>query len=260
MKSRVLSVSKPLNLSQVTLVAPTSVNIQATVSALERSMAQISFGAVKLIADCAPATLPTGIEWVQIAPLTSAAAYSAFVLEQLADYVTTSHCLLVQWDGHVLNADRWRDEFLEYDYIGASWPQFDDGHDVGNGGFSLRSRGLLEACRAPAFRCSHPEDLAIGRLNREWLEACGLRFAPRALADAFSAERRGDPAATFGYHGVWLMPRVLGPQAFWDIYSGLDERTSARHDFRTLLLQVGRGRGGLGRAANLIRDQLRGPV
>lgn len=197
---------------------------------------------------------------MKIVPLASASDYSYFVLQRLADHVSTSHCLLVQWDGHVLHSNQWRPEFLDYDFVGASWPQFADDHDVGNGGFSLRSRALLEACRAPAFCPSHPEDLAIGRVNRDWLEARGLRFAPRAIADIFSAERRGDPATTFGYHGIWHMPRVLGREAFWRVYSGLDERTSARHDFRSLLWQVARGRGGLRRATTLIRDQIRDPA
>jgi hypothetical protein len=72
----------------------------------------------------------------------------------------------------VFDAARWRDAFLEYDYIGASWLQFDDG----NGGFSLRTRRLMELCRDPAFVPVHPEDLAIGRTNRAWLEsqACAL--------------------------------------------------------------------------------------
>ncbi|OYU75419.1 MAG: hypothetical protein CFE32_14375 [Alphaproteobacteria bacterium PA3] len=243
-----------LELPQITLVAVTSVNVAATVIALERSMAQIAFGAVRLIADHAPEDLPSGVEWVPIAPLASASAYSSFILERLADHIATSHCLLVQWDGHIIHPQRWRPEFLDQDYIGAAWPQFDDGHDVGNGGFSLRSRALLEACRAPGFHPSHPEDLAIGRANRAWLESQGLRFAPPALADAFSSERQGDPTVSFGFHGIWHMPRLLGRDAFWRIYSNLDERTSARHDFRSLLWQVARGRGGIGRAMTLIRD------
>lgn len=245
-----------LDLPQVTLIAVTSVNISATIAALKESMAQIGFGSAKLLTDRAPAQIPEGIEWVSIAPLASAQAYSDFILHHLADHVATPYCLLIQWDGHVLDADRWLPEFLGYDFVGASWPQFVDGHDVGNGGFSLRSRALLEACRDPGFRPSHPEDLAIGRHNRDWLEAQGLRFAPRALADTFASERAGNSATSFGYHGVWQMPGILGRQKFWLIYLSLDERGSIRHDFYSLLRQVARGKGGVKRALHLIRNRI----
>lgn len=246
-----------LALPQVTLVAASSVNVAATIAALERSLEQVQFGAAKLMTDQKPDSLPDGCEWVPISPLRSTLAYSSFVLEHLVDHVSTSHCLLVQWDGHVVDKDRWRPEFLDYDYIGAVWPQFDDGHNVGNGGFSLRSRALLEACRADGFRPSHPEDIAIGRANRNWLEAQGLRFAPVWLADAFSTERQGGTDSSFGYHGIWHMPRLLGREEFWRIYTSLDERSTARQDFRNLLLQVAAGSGGIRRALTLIRDHIR---
>lgn len=251
-----MSAAARLALPQVTLVAVSSVNLAATIAALTASMGQVAFGSAMLLSHHAPHTLPPGLAWARIDPLASARAYSDFVLHRLVDHVETSHCLLVQWDGHVLRGDRWRPEFLDYDYIGASWPQFADGHDVGNGGFSLRSRALLEACREPGFRASHPEDLAIGRHNRAWLEGRGIRFAPRGLADAFAAERAGDPATSFGYHGVWHMPRLLGGEEFWRIYQGLDERASVRHDLLGILGQVARGKGGTRRALQLLRDRI----
>ena len=48
----------------------------------------------------------------------------------------------------MLDGAAWRPEFLDYDYIGAVWPHVLDKYNVGNGGFSLRSKALLEACRA----------------------------------------------------------------------------------------------------------------
>lgn len=243
-------------LPQVTLVAVTSVNLPATIKALEASMAQIAFGACKLLSDVCPIRLPAGVEHVQISRLTSAVAYTDFMLRELADHVETPHCLVIQWDGHVLDSSQWRPEFLEYDYIGATWPQFGDGRNVGNGGFSLRSRRLIDACRARGFDHFHPEDLAIGRRNRPWLEAQGMRFAPSALAERFSAERAGDPASSFGYHGVWHMPGLLGREAFWRIYRGLDERTSIRRDFGALMRQLVRGKGGTRRALRLLADQV----
>jgi len=244
-----------LSLPQVTLCAVTSVNVTATVRALETSLRQIRFGACKLLTDARVSPTHPEIEVVHVAPLRSSAAYSDFLLTGLLDHVGTTHCLVAQWDGHLLDAGRWQAAFLDYDYIGASWPQFDDGHDVGNGGFSLRTRRLMELCRDPAFVPVHPEDVAIGRTNRAWLEGLGMRFAPRDLADAFAAERCSDPRRTFGYHGVWNMPRAISVDAFWQIYLQLDERSTLKRDFAGLLRDVARGPGGLRRAAHMMADR-----
>ncbi|MCW6531249.1 hypothetical protein NED98_13440 [Sphingomonas sp. MMSM20] len=245
-----------LALSQVTLCAAASVNVAATIRALEVSLAQIDFAACKLFTHLSVNPGHPGITVVPIQPLTSSEAYSNFVLSQMVGHIETTHCLVAQWDGHVIDARRWRPDFLDYDYIGASWPQFDDGHDVGNGGFSLRSRRLMEACRKAEFCRSHPEDLAIGRKNRLWLERQGMRFAPRAVADIFAAERVGDARVTFGYHGVWNMPRAIGTDAFWQVYRELDDRGTVRHDLASIVKDVSRGSNGIGRAIRMIFDYL----
>lgn len=251
-----------LLLPQVTVCAVSSVNLSATIRSLEACLAQIEFAEAILFTSADVQSHDPHIKVERIERLTSSAAYSNFVLTKIADYVTTSHCLLVQWDGHVIDASRWRPEFLEYDYVGASWPQFDDDHDVGNGGFSLRSKQLMEACRDPDFVSHHPEDLAIGRTNRAWLEARGLRFAPRNVADLFAAERAGDPATSFGYHGVFLMPPVLGTEVFWQIYRALDDRSSLRPDFANILGSLKNGRSPTLRSLYMIVtwivDSLRG--
>ena len=246
-----------LPLPQVTLCAVSSVNVAATIRALETSLAQIECAACKLFSDTDLVPDHSDITVVPMPRLTSAAAYSEFLLGGLVDHVDTSHCLVVQWDGHVLDARKWQPSFLEHDYIGASWPHFADGHDVGNGGFSLRSRRLMEACRLPGFQPSHPEDVAVARVNRTWLEAQGMRFAPRTLADGFSAERTGNPQDSFGYHGVWHMPRAIGAAAFWEIYRDLDDLGTIGHDLGSLVKQLGSGPGGLGRALRLTTDVVR---
>lgn len=250
------SPSARLALPQVTLCAASSVNIAATVRALEASLAQIDFAQCKLFTDSPIRLDHPAITVVPIPPLTSSYAYSEFLLSQVVDHIDTSHCLIAQWDGHVLDAARWRPEFLDHDYIGASWPQFSDGHDVGNGGFSLRSRQLMVKCRHPDFQPHNLEDVAIGRVNRAWLEGQGMRFAPRALADLFSTERAGDVSTSFGFHGAWLMPRAIGVIPFWNIYHDLDDRGTIRHDFAAILKQIGQGQGGLGRRLRLIADQV----
>jgi len=66
--------------------------------------------------------------------------------------IDTQFTLVTQWDGYVINAEAWTEEFLDYDYIGARWigdvvkaagspPEY----NVGNGGFSLRSDIFLGA-------------------------------------------------------------------------------------------------------------------
>lgn len=245
-----------LALPEVTLCAVTSVNVTATLCAMEACLDQIAFGDCVLLTHADVVPVQPAIRVERIAPLRSSAAYSNFMLQHLPDHIHTSHGLVVQWDGHVLDAAHWDAEFLRYDYVGASWPQFADGHDVGNGGFSLRSRRLMEACRDPAFRPIHPEDVAIGRVNRRWLEQQGLCFAPRELADRFSAERTGDPATTFGYHGVFNMPAALGADCFWRVYQELDERGTIRPDFWPLVRAVLRRRGGVARAFQMIRDRV----
>lgn len=217
----------------------------------------IAFAACKLFTHARVRPRHPAIQVVPIAPLGSSAAYSDFVLTQMVDHVDTPYCLVAQWDGHVLDPALWRADFLDYDYIGARWPQFADGHDVGNGGFSLRSRRLMEACRSPAFRGRHIEDIAIGRTNRLWLEERGMRFAPGELADLFSAERAGDPARSFGFHGVFNMPRAIGAEAFWQVYRQLDDLATVRHDFWGLVRQMSGGPDGLPRIARMSVDRVK---
>jgi hypothetical protein len=245
-----------LHLQDLTLVAAASVNVVATLRAIEASQALMHFGACKLFTHTIPEGPVRDVDVILIPELRSSMEYSQFMLRGLSEYITTSHCLVVQWDGYVLDPDRWDPNFLDYDYIGASWPQFSDGHDVGNGGFSLRSKRLLEACRSEDFKDSHPEDVAIGRHNRPWLETQGLRFAPRELANSFSTERASAPEATFGFHGVWRMPQLIGADRFWDLYRKLEDRTSVYRDQSLIMRQLAGQPNGLRRCFKMGLDRL----
>jgi hypothetical protein len=247
-----------LALPDVTLCAAASVNVAATLAALERCLALADFGRAMLFTDAADLDMLPGIERVAIGRLGSSSAYSRFVLQDLADWIATSHCLIVQWDGFILDPSAWDDAFLACDYIGAPWPQFDDGHDVGNGGFSLRSQRLMHAARDRRFvHANAAEDIVIARINRPWLERdAGMRFADRALASRFAFERDHDAASPFGFHGAFNLPRAVGIDGFRDIYTSLDDRRTIWTDFWPLLRAVARGPGGLGRALRLTYDRL----
>lgn len=247
-----------LELPNVTLCSVTSVNVAATLAALRACMDQISFAETILFTDIAPSRRANGIRVVPIPRLTSAASYSSFVLSQLGTYIRSTHCLIVQWDGFVIDATMWDPAFLNYDYIGAPWPQFDDGHDVGNGGFSLRSKRLLDACSRPDFVFAHPEDVAVGRLNRAYLEQTHqICFADRRTANRFAFERSEPIGPTFGFHGVFNLIPLFGPDAFWSLYRQLDEPHTVFHDYPLLLRQLNAGRQARLRQAKLTVDWLR---
>jgi hypothetical protein len=246
-----------LQLRPVTLCAATSVNVSATVFALQRCLEQVEFGECILFTDDPAPTHDSRIRVVPVETFPSGAAYSEFILANLADFITTDHCLIVQWDGFILDANQWDPAFLTFDYIGAPWPQFRDGRDVGNGGFSLRSRRLLEACGDPKFKRAHPEDLAICRLNRDLLEGTlGLRFADRATAQRFSVERIQPNGPTFGFHGIFNMVRALGPDRFWQVYRTLDDKGTAFVDYLPIWQQLGEADGALRRRVRLSLDYL----
>jgi hypothetical protein len=239
-------------LPQVTLCAATSVNVAATLAAMRHSMALCDFGAAVLLTDRLDNVHCDGIAIKRIAPLTSAVAYSRFILSQLSQHISTSHVLVVQWDGFVVRPAAWDPIFLEFDYIGAVWPQFDDGVAVGNGGFSLRSKRLLDACRAIGLT-DHPEDVAICRTHRSQLEQnFGIRFADPATAARFSYERSVRSGAEFGFHGAFNLPAHLGPDGFWRIYEQLDDRRGLAPDFRQLLWTVLFQPNGLARAWRML--------
>jgi hypothetical protein len=226
----------PAKLDNVTLVAATSVALSATVEALRASMRHAQFGAVLLLSDQPP---PHGTEpsilWRRIGKLGSRADYSRFMLRELADHVSTTHALCIQWDGFVLNGAAWDPGFLDFDYIGAIWPHFDDGHDVGNGGFSLRSQTLLRACRELPFDGVEGEDVIIGRKYRKELEARGIRFAPTAVAQRFAYERTKATGREFGFHGAFNLVEHVPPRDALGIFRSLEPGMLTKSEGRELL-------------------------
>lgn len=178
------------NLGNICLCAATSVNVSATLRALKRCMQAADFGEVILFTDMQDVTVPLGVRVVPIERLTSSQAYSTFMLKELPRLVNLDYCLVTQWDGFILDPNLWDPAFLAFDYIGAPWPQFDDGRDVGNGGFSLRSQRLLQACESIASSSHEPEDVTICRSNRSYLEEThGVRFSDTQTASRFAFER-----------------------------------------------------------------------
>ncbi len=149
-----------------------------------------------------------GLPVVLVPVLRNIGDYNRLITRGLAEHLRADVALVIQYDGFVLNATQYSPHFEHYDYIGAPWPQFKQ-HAVGNGGFSWRSRRLVEAvARLPYDDPTEAEDLFICRRMRPTLEAQGLRFAPVGLASHFSVEYPAVPYPTFGFHGIFLLPQV----------------------------------------------------
>jgi hypothetical protein len=204
--------SPTLELPGVTLCCIDTRNHALALRALTKSQQGVSYGRKLLLTDTLPrgVAMPADIEIVAIHDIPSRDAYSEFVLKSLLRYVETSHVLLVQWDGYVVNPAAWDPAFLDCDYIGAKWFWAEAGKRVGNGGFSLRSRKLLEAVQDPRIHLVDNEDVAICRAFRPLLEAeHRIRFADEALADRFSFEAAYPIGKPFGFHGLFNFCRTV---------------------------------------------------
>lgn len=201
-----------LSLPQVTLCCVDTRLPRMALDAMKTCMSQAQFGQA-LLFTCPGHGLrdvPPGIEVIELAHINTIEAYSHFLLKETRPYLKTSHMLIVQWDGYVVDPAMWDARFLDVDYIGAVWPQYKDAHRVGNGGFSLRSAKLLDALLSDEITPHHPEDVCIARTWRTRLEqAWGIRFADEALARRFAFERERLGPSSFGFHGLSNMARLL---------------------------------------------------
>lgn len=201
-----------LNLPQVTLCCVDTRMPEMALNAMRICMAQVRFGEVLLFTrpDHGLRDLPDWLRVIEIDHIRNIEDYSRFLLKEMGPWLRTSHMLIVQWDGYVLDASTWDDDFLKVDYIGAVWPQFHDAHRVGNGGFSLRSRKLLNALAHNDLPPHHPEDMCICRTHRDLLEQrWGIVFADEAMAHRFAFERARVSPRSFGFHGLSNMALVL---------------------------------------------------
>ncbi|HRH06509.1 MAG TPA: DUF5672 family protein [Burkholderiaceae bacterium] len=204
--------------------------------ALRASMAQCAFAKVILFSDKTAENLDlTGIELIKIPPIKTIDQYSHFVLKDVAKHISTSHALIIQWDGFVINGHLWQDDFLTFDYIGAPWLHGPGNGLVGNGGFSLRSKRLLDIVAQKEFEASNPEDLCIciehrARLEREHQ----IVFAPAAQAEYFACER-GDWHSAFGFHGLFNFPNFMPEVQLADYIAALPQDLCGSKDARHLI-------------------------
>lgn len=186
-----------LHIKDATLVCVDCVDVNRAVRAINKTLDLCSFDKVLLLtslnADYS--------NHKKINNINSINEYSIFCIKELYKFIDTKHLLLIQHDGHVVDAKKWKDDFYEYDYIGCMCNWMDSEGKGGNGGISWRSRALLEkaAQTIPTEHC-HPEDVALsGKIKgiyngsfasgyRSELEALGFKFANADVQKHFGFE------------------------------------------------------------------------
>ena len=219
-----------INLQNTTLVTISSVDIELTLLSLVISNLNANFNRVLFFTseriDQKYLELFPQLEIIKIHPIKSLVEYSRFIIKELNSFIETEFCLVTQGDGFIINPQLWSEEFLNYDYIGAPWRKNShlvnsqgqtvdildlNKNRVGNGGFSLRSKKLLEVCSQLDFdhikTSSLSEDLIICHYFYDWFTAKSIKFAPLEVAIKFSCEQPIEELEnfswenTFGFHG-----------------------------------------------------------
>lgn len=119
----------------------------------------------------------------------------------ITDYSHNDYTLVIQHDGFICNPKLWDDDYLNYDYIGAPFNNFGMSvceefmkktcsNRVGNGGFSLRSKKLLDFMKLISTfpRIREEEDIVLCIQYYDLACQMGIKFAPEELARKFSFE------------------------------------------------------------------------
>ena len=199
-----------LQLPTVTLMIIDCLNVTRAINVLEHCKSKADFGAVKLLSH-----IPTDYEHRErIKPLNSLIAYSIFMLTKVHSFIETDHVLIVQRDGWILNPESFNPAWLQLDYIGPIFVQYDH---VGSGGFSLRSKKLMQnvASNTPEWNWTQKQAEEIQEQQQYYEDGViclSKRFSQFKIA---SLEEAGKFAAggnrnrkyfvekPFGYHGVW---------------------------------------------------------
>lgn len=167
-----------------------------------------------------------GLRVIELPPM-DFQSFNKFMMKDFNSYIKTPYVLIVQHDGFIIDSTKWDDKYFQYDYVGAPWyvnPSdnipVDFDNRVGNGGFSLRSKKLLDLCPQIIHNAVYEklasmkinEDVIICRAMKWFFAMNGCKFAEPEIAAKFSVEHPipENPQFnknniltynTFGFHG-----------------------------------------------------------
>jgi hypothetical protein len=192
-------------INNCTLICADTYNYGGAVASLKKCMAQCEFDRVVFFTNI-PLKLD-GIDVIQIEDLKGKDGYSHFMLKEMHKYISTDFVLTVQHDSWILDGNLFDERLYDVDWAGALWLE-NDGLANGNGGFSWRSRFLMEAvAKDSLINATSPEDVCVCRVYRRYLEKnYNLVWASDEVCEQFSFELRTPAQPTFGFHSFFHKP------------------------------------------------------
>jgi len=204
------SVDGRLDLSKVTLVVVATRGHEMTRIAVRDCIQRARFGGVLIYTDAPGRVQIDGARYVEVPDWPNKVEAGKFYYTEAMAGVETPFGLLIEWDGGICDPSKWRNDFFEYDYVGAPWV-ISDNLKVGNGGFTLMSKRLgdfIYANRAEYAPCT--TDWELCRTLRPRLEqAGGFRWAPVDVAADFAWELGPRSMNNFGYHGTFTWTSII---------------------------------------------------
>ena len=145
-------------------------------------------------------------------------AYSkALTSPEFWELTTTPKVLLAQTDSWICNGAREHlQDFLQYDYVGAPWPDFKTfcpKKPVGNGGFSLRDREAMLRITRSSHSNWHPEDAYFCSHLQDSEKLPSKEQAMHFAREQFSPEERkqisGATMPSVGVHNLWVSAELV---------------------------------------------------
>lgn len=201
-----------LQLKNITLIIIDCINLERAQIALDICQKDIDFGDVKLLTNFED---EKDKRIIKIEKIDSVKKYSYFCIKELNNYVDTEYCLLIQYDGFILNPLKWKEEFLNYDYIGPRdlKRSNEENELVMNGGFTLRSKKLLKELQnidndTLEKELNFGEDYIIFKHTQE-LENKNIIFPNINVVNEFAIDTTYKKTASksiesFGFHGLLI--------------------------------------------------------
>lgn len=201
-----------IKLADVTLVMVETLCHDLAKVAVEDCTKHCEFGEVLVFSD-KNLNIP-GASYVEVENWPSKLGWSEWLWYGVPEYIKTSQALLIQWDAGICKPEMWSEKFLSYDYIGAPWHWHEAHNNVGNSGFSLRSKRLQDflVANRDKYPVKDPEDVAISISYRDALQNQGFKWADGKTAWDFAFECTKKPSLEhFGYHAMRNWVFVLDP-------------------------------------------------